>query len=108
MNDPLEPESLRATPFSDLANVRREIELLNRVIRLLLIGLTIATFVESKGYREDNRWVVHTLGTTRPPRRRSRTTITHCAAVIDVRRSRGLDAAPVAHSRNQVYRCNMR
>jgi|GEM_PF-1149305 len=43
MNDPLEPESLRATPFSDLANVRREIELLNRVIRLLLIGLTIAT-----------------------------------------------------------------
>ncbi|HAB16437.1 MAG TPA: hypothetical protein PLX89_13805 [Verrucomicrobiota bacterium] len=39
---PLE-ESKPVTPFSDLAAVRREVDLLNQVIRLLLVGLIIAT-----------------------------------------------------------------
>src|SRR5262245_16132807 len=36
-------ETRLTTPHSDIAAVRREIELLNRVIRLLLAGLIIAT-----------------------------------------------------------------
>lgn len=43
MQDPHEADTIIETPFRDLAQVRRDMEQLQGVVRLLLIGLIIAT-----------------------------------------------------------------
>ncbi|MBN9692710.1 MAG: hypothetical protein J0M24_20875 [Verrucomicrobia bacterium] len=41
MNEPSDIDS--PTPFADLAQLRREVDVLHRVIRVLLLGLVLAT-----------------------------------------------------------------
>lgn len=43
MSEPHESEEVLATPFSDVARLRRELDRLHRVVRLVVVAMIIAT-----------------------------------------------------------------